>query len=287
MNPRLAMLLAAALWSTSGLLVKLISMDAVSLAGWRSGIAAVTLLAIARGNGIRVGVPRGALSWTAAVSYAAILFLFVAATKVTAAANVIFLQYTAPIYVLLLEPLFLKTRYRMRDFGFVALAVGGMSLFFLGRIEAGDWRGNAMALGSGFAFGLFALLARSRHQDDSARWQGVVWGNWVLFVAMVLFFLIGPQRMSWPRGLPETAGVLFLGLLQIGCAYALFTYAISKLSALETMLIAMLEPILNPIWVYLGTGESPSRWALLGGSIILCTVAARTWVEGRKMKEEG
>ncbi|MBI4455773.1 MAG: DMT family transporter [Acidobacteria bacterium] len=286
-RPIVAMILTALLWSTSGWLIKVISMDAVSMAGWRSGIAGLTLLLIARACKIPVGLPRDGLCWLAAVFYAVILFLFVAATKVTAAANVIFLQYTAPIYVLLLEPIFLKTRFRFRDAGFVGLAVVGMSLFFLGRIEVGDWRGNAMALGSGMAFGAFALIARSQHENDRARWQAVILGNFVLFAAMLLFFLCSPARMSWPGGKLQTAGLLFLGLFQIGCAYALFTYAISKISALETMLLAMLEPILNPVWVYLGTREIPSPWAFWGGALILGAVVGRTWLEARVSKFHG
>lgn len=280
------MILASILWSTSGLLIKVISMDAVSLAGWRSAIAGLTLLLIARAGRIATGFPRDRLSWVAAVIYALILLLFVAATKITAAANVIFLQYTAPIYVLLLEPVFLKTRLRFRDCAFVALALLGMSLFFVGKVEVGNWRGNVMALGSGLAFALFSLISRSRHGDDRARWQAVVWGNFVLFAAMWLFFLGEPQRMSWPVTAADAAGLLFLGVVQIGFAYALFTYAISQISALETMLLAMLEPILNPLWVYFGTGEVPSPRAIWGGVLILGTVAARTWLEPRRRDAE-
>lgn len=273
------MLLTALLWSTSGLLIKVIAIDAVPLAGWRSGIAALTLWIIARVLGIRVGVPTDALSWLAVVCYALILFLFVAATKMTAAANVIFLQYTAPVYVLILEPLFLGTRFRLRDVLFVGLALAGMSLFFLGRMEAGDWRGNTMALASGMAFGLFALMVRFRHDNDAARWQAVVWGNLVLFGVTPFLLLIRPTSSMLPASFPEVMGVVFLGVVQIGLAYALFSYAIAYLSALEATLIAMLEPVLNPLWVYLGTGEAPSQWAILGGALIVGAVTARTWLE--------
>ena len=283
----LAMLVAALFWSTSGLLIKVISLDALSLAGWRSGIAGITLLVIARAVGIRVGIPYDLRSWLAAVCYALILLLFVAATKMTTAANAIFLQYTAPVYVLVLEPAFLGTRFRWRDAGFVALAMAGMSLFFLGRIGAGDWRGNIAALASGVAFGLFALLTRAAQQNSRGRWEGVVWGNFLLLAGMIAFFLAGSAFFSGPTSVPlprsgsEVAGVLFLGIVQIGCAYALFMYSILRLPALETMLFAMLEPVLNPVWVYLGTGEAPSRWALLGGALIIGSVTTRTWLEQR------
>lgn len=276
------MLAAALLWSTSGLLVKVIAIDAIPLAGWRSAIAGVTLWLIARALHVRIGIPADATSWLAVICYGAILFLFIAATKITAAANVIFLQYTAPIYVLVFEPVFLGTRFRLRDLLFVSLALLGMSLFFVGRMESGDWRGNAMALASGMAFAAFALLVRRRHDDDAARWQAVVWGNLVLFGLTLLFLLLDPAPTMFPASLQESLGVLFLGVIQIGLAYAFFSYAISHLSALEATLIAMLEPVLNPVWVYLGMGEEPSRWAILGGALIIGAVSWRTVMELRR-----
>lgn len=278
----LAMLAAASLWSTSGLLVKVIAINAVPLAGWRSAIAGLTLWLIARALHIRIGIPADATSWLAVICYGAILFLFIAATKITTAANVIFLQYTAPIYVLVFEPVFLGTRFRLRDLFFVFLALLGMSLFFVGRADLGDWRGNTMALASGMAFAAFALLVRRRHSDDTARWQAVVWGNLVLFGLTFLFLLLHPAPRMFPASLQESLGVLFLGVIQIGLAYAFFSYAISHLFALEATLIAMLEPVLNPVWVYLGTGEAPSRWAIFGGALIIGAVSCRTAMELRR-----
>jgi drug/metabolite transporter (DMT)-like permease len=269
------------LWSTGGLFIKVISLDAVSLAGWRSGVAALALFTLARIRGHRLGVPRRALAWVAAVSYALILLLFVCATKLTTAANAIFLQYTAPIYVLLLEPVLLKTRFRARDLVFVGVALAGMLLFFTGRIEAGDWLGNALALTSGAFFAVFALAVRSRHDDAAARWQAVAYGNVILFVALALYTLATPARFARPSTGAEAAGLVYLGVVQIGVAYALFAYAISKLTALESTLVGMIEPVLNPVWVFLGTGERPSSWAFLGAALIVGSVATRAVVASR------
>ena len=275
------MVLAALFWSTSGLLIKVISLDAVSIAGWRSLCAGIALMLIARALRVRIGVPRSLHSWSTVACYALILLLFVAATKLTTAANAIFLQYTAPAYVLLLEPVFLHTRFKLRDLGFVAFALGGMSLFFVGKMQSGSLRGNLLGLASGIAFAIFALLIRSRHDDERARWQAVIWGNFVLFAATFLWRLTQGSGLSWPEGRAQLLGVLFLGVVQIGIAYAFFTYAIAHLSALEGTLVAMLEPVLNPVWVYLGTGEAPSHWAIIGGSLIIGTVAVRSLFEGR------
>jgi drug/metabolite transporter (DMT)-like permease len=288
MRAVLAMVVAAVLWSTGGLFIKVISLDAVSLAGWRSGIAAVALFAIARTRGHKVGVPRDPLSWLAAIAYAHILLLFVCATKLTTAANAIFLQYTAPMYVLLLEPLLLKTRFRARDLAFVGVAVAGMLLFFTGRIEAGGWLGNALALASGAFFAVFALAVRSRHDDAGARWTAVAYGNVVLCIGVALYFLgsglsglATPAVFAWPATTAESVGIAYLGVVQIGVSYALFAYAISKLSALESTLIGMIEPVLNPVWVFFGTGERPTPWAFLGAALIVGSVAARAAVASR------
>jgi drug/metabolite transporter (DMT)-like permease len=280
------MVAAAVLWSTGGLFIKVISLDAVSLAGWRSGVAAVTLFALARTRGHSLELPRHPLSWLAAVAYAHILLLFVCATKLTTAANAIFLQYTAPMYVLLLEPLLLKTRFRARDLAFVGVALGGMLLFFAGRIEAGDWLGNVLALTSGVFFAVFALAIRSRHDDAAARWQAVAYGNVVLFVGVALYELATPATFAWPASAREAAGIAFLGVVQIGVSYALFAYAISKLSALESTLVGMIEPVLNPVWVFLGTGERPTPWAFLGAALIVGSVATRAFVAGRERGED-
>jgi DME family drug/metabolite transporter len=281
MHAILAMVVAAVLWSTGGLFIKVISLDALPLATWRSAIAALTLFALAAWRGHRVGLPRTPAAWLAAVSYSFILVLFVAATKLTTAANAIFLQYTAPMYVLLLEPVLLKTRFRARDLVFVAVALGGMGLFFVGRLEAGNWLGNAMALASGLFFAVFALAVRARHDDAGARWQAVTVGNALLCLGVLAYVALSPAEFAWPGSPAEAAGLAYLGVIQIGVSYALFAYAISKLSALESTLIGMIEPVLNPVWVFFGTGERPSNWAFLGAALIVGSVAARALVASR------
>jgi drug/metabolite transporter, DME family len=268
----LAMVGAALLWSTGGLFLKIVHIDPLSKSALRS---------IAAARRIRVRPPRDARSWFGVSVYALVMLLFVCANNLTTAANAIFLQYTAPIYVLILEPVFLGTKFRARDLGFVAVALVGMALFFVGHLEAGGMTGNVLALGSGVCLALLFLVARSQREDENGRWQAVTFGN-VLLCAMVgLYFLVAPAGFEWPSTSGETAAIVFLGVVQIGISYALFAFAISGISALEATLLGMLEPLLNPVWVFLGTGERPSEWALVGAALIIASIVARAVLEQR------
>ncbi|MBI4446367.1 MAG: DMT family transporter [Acidobacteria bacterium] len=274
------MILAAIFWSTSGLLIKVISLEAVPLAAWRSLVAGLTVYFIARARGASLKLPVSSLEWWIVASYAVNLLLFVSATKLTAAANAIFLQYTAPVYVLIFEPLVFRTRLKRRDVLMVTVAVFGMSLFFYGKLESGSQIGNLLALASGVVFACFAVLMRLRHHQEASTWSALVWGNFLLFAAGAVYGLIS-SKIFWPTAPGDLLGVLFLGTVQIGIAYALFAFAITRISALEAILLGMLEPLLNPVWVYLGTGEVPSAGALVGGMIILGAIFLRGWMQHR------
>src|SRR5437588_7846288 len=154
--PILFVLAAALLWSTGGLFIKATPLGALELSFGRSLLAAITVALLTR----REGFGLSPLTLVAAALYAALLLLFVVANKLTTAANAIFLQYTAPVYVLLLEPLFYKEKFRRRDFTTVAACVAGMSLFFVGKLRPEDVSGNLLALASGVCFALFFLLLR-------------------------------------------------------------------------------------------------------------------------------
>src|SRR5260370_37966534 len=155
-SPLLLVLGAAILWSTGGLFIKATSLSAFELSFGRSLLAAITIAIVTRREGF--GLNR--VSAITSILYAALLLLFVLATKLTTAANAIFLQSTAPVYVLILQPLFYQARFRRRDFITVAACVGGMTLFFVGKLRPQDVNGNLLALASGVCFALFFLLLR-------------------------------------------------------------------------------------------------------------------------------
>ncbi len=277
----LAVLAAAILWSTGGLFIKAVSLDAFGLTMWRSLLAAIAIAVLMR-TGIPNPLRANWLEWALAISYALMLVLFVLATKLTTAANAIFLQYTAPLYVLVLGPLLLDERPSRNDLACVAVAFAGMALFFVGRIEADDLWGNVSALASGMSFAVFLTLLRHRGCRTGTRPRSMVLGNLLLVAAMIPLNIGRAEWGAFTPGLGDAAGLVFLGVIQIGLAYVLFGFGIAHVHALEASLIGMLEPVLNPVWVFLFLGETPGWWAVLGGAVIIAAVGTRAYLAERR-----
>ncbi|MCB0012292.1 MAG: DMT family transporter, partial [Anaerolineales bacterium] len=242
-------------FSTSGVLIKLSSWPALALNGGRSFVAALFFLAV-------VGRPK--TKWTpikvgGAVAYVATLLTFVMATQLTTAANAVFLQFTAPIWVALLSIWLLKEMPRRSDLIFMVIVLLGMGLFFADELTPAGMTGNLIAIFSGICFA-FMLTLLSKERTGSPL-EIVLLGN-------ILSGLVGlpsllQQRWEWR----EVLIILVLGLFQLGFPFLLYTVALRRLRALEIMLIQSLEPILNPIWVYLVVAELPTPMALLGSAI--------------------
>ena len=277
-SPLLLVLAAAIIWSSGGLFIKWTTLSGLELSFGRSLLAAITVALFTRREGF--GLNR--ITLIASVLYAALLLLFVLATKETTAANAIFLQYTAPLYVLVLEPIFYKEKFRQRDRITVIFCVIGMSLFFVGKLRPQDVTGNLLALASGICFAAYFLLLRHPSARAVNRASSVIYGN--LLVVLV----------AAPAGLPALAtitlhdalSVIYLGVVQIGVAYTLFTLGMARgIRSLDAGIVGYIEPVLNPVWVFLVIGERPSRWALIGGAIIVGAVVVHTTLkakEGRK-----
>ncbi len=266
-----AVLLAAILWSTGGVFIKWVSLDAIGVTMWRSLFAGITI-ALVSGVGFGVLVRASKFEWAVALSYATMLLFFVIATKLTTAANAIFLQYTAPLHTLWLSQLLLRERPIRGELACLAVAFGGMALFFVGRFEASDTLGNLSALLSGFAFGLFFTLLRRPECTVATRPRAMILGNAGLTVVAVAIILARGTEEAFAPGIGDVAALLFLGVVQIGLAYVVFSYGIARVRALEAGLIGMLEPVLNPLWVFIVLSETPGWWAVAGGAIIIAAV---------------
>jgi drug/metabolite transporter, DME family len=275
--PLLFVLAAAILWSTGGLFIKWVQISGLALSFGRSLSAAITIALFTRREGF--GLNR--ISALTSVLYAALLILFVLATKKTTAANAIFLQYTAPVYLLIFEPIFYKEKFRLRDLITVGACVVGMSLFFVGKLRPEDVTGNILALSSGLCFASYLLLLRHSKARDVNRASAAIYGNLlVVLIAAPAGLAAIPEMTSH-----DALGTLYLGVVQIGVAYTLFTIAMARgVRSLDAGIIGYIEPILNPIWVFLIIGERPSNWALMGGAIIIAAVIAHMLVEARSAR---
>jgi drug/metabolite transporter (DMT)-like permease len=269
LRSRLLVLAAAALWSTAGAAIKLCALSPWQIASGRSLVAAAAL-ALLLPTGRRLPSRRG---WGVAVAYAATVVLFVLANKATTAANAIFLQDTAPLWVLLLSAPLLGERPARGELAAVPLFLLGLSLFFVDQLAPGQAGGNALALASGVAFALCILGLRAVGGEGDAV---LVWGNVLAGAVGLLPALGGPA----PRPV-DLALLLFLGVFQLALAYAAFSRGLRHVPAVEASLLILLEPVLNPVWTFLFTGERPGPWALVGGGVILLATAWRTVLGAR------
>lgn len=270
LSPILCVVAAVLLWSTGGVFIKATALSALEISFGRSLLAALTVALLTRREGFGIN----AVTTVAAVLYAGMLLLFVVATKLTTAANAIFLQYTAPIYLLLFEPILYRERLRAPDLIVVTVCVAGMSFFFAGKLRPEDVSGNIAALGSGLCFAFFTLLLRHPEARRVNRASSVVYGNLLLTVAMTPFIVAGAGRTPT---FMDAASVAYLGVVQIGLAYTLFTQGIARgVRSLDAGIVGYFEPVLNPLLVFLFIGERPASGALLGGALIVAAVAFHT-----------
>ena len=264
---------AALFWSSAGVLVKWVDLGPMEIAGWRSLICGAALW-------LFMGRPRLGLSkanLAVAVSYCGAMICFIVATKWTSAANAIMLQFTSPIYVALLAPRVLKEPTRWWDWLTIGLGLSGMSLFFLDQLSAQGMWGNVFASCSGiFLAWLFIMM---RHQKAAQPSHGVILGN-------VLTAVIGlPFMLQTLPSVESSLGLIYLGVFQLALGYYLCSLAIVHLTAVESLLICMVEPILNPVWVFLIIGEAPQAFALAGGLLVLAATTFRG-VWGARLKPQ-
>ncbi len=263
------LVLVALLWSSSGLLIKIINWQAFSILSARSMLAALVFLVYLwplnfRWTGLQIA---------GALAYACTQLFFIMGTKLTTAANAIFLQYTAPLYIALFGYWFLGERPRRADWLSMLAIFAGMLLFFGDDLSFDSLYGNIISILSGVAMAVFVLCMRK--QKDGAPANTILLGN-LLGVFIGLPFLL-QETFS-----PSSLGIiLYLGIFQIGLSLILYSIAIKHVPALESMLILTIEPILNPIWVFLVLGEVPGQLALLGGILVLGAVTARAIIGAR------
>ena len=258
------LVLAGALWSLGGLLIKSIPWPPMAISGLRGGIAALVIYLFSRDSKITFSKSK----IIAACFYALVVTLFVMANKLTTAGNAILLQYTAPVYVALFGYMFLGERSSIVDWVTIIILLIGLALFFVDDLTLDGFTGNIFAVFSGMSFAALTLLLR-KQKDDSPS-DSVFLGN-------ILTLIIGIPVISTGISLEmkPVILILILGIFQLGIPYILYTTAIKYVTALDAIIFPIIEPILNPILVFLILGETLGPWSLLGGTIVLGGVLGR------------
>lgn len=270
MNHKKAILLTcitALMWSLAGLNIKMIAWTPYAIAGGRSLIALLLLTPLVL-NGQKGTVNRHTIG--GAFCYAAFNYCFVASTKLTTAANAIMLQYTAPIYVALLSWAFLKERVTKADLISMTFVFGGMLLFFMDQAGGGSAVGNGIAVFNGITFAGLSIFLRLQKAGSPV--MSMYIGNAIAAVVGIPFII--------QAGIPDKNSLFFLLIHggMVALSYVLYAKASTGLSALETVIIPIIDPVMNPVWVFLTLREKPGALSLLGAAVVLCSVTLRvTW----------
>ena len=265
------LLIAALCWSLAGVLFKYVAWSGLAAGAGRGLIAALFLLAVSwrslrfTWSPVQIG---------AAVAYAACTVLFALANKLTTAANAILLQYTAPVWVALLGAWLLREHPKRGDWATIVVVLGGLGLFLYDGLQLGQLTGVLIAIASGVGFAVMTILLRK--QKDGSALESIILGNLICFT-IGLPALVAAPALS----VPGWSALLVLGIVQLGFSYLLYSRAIKHVTALEAVLIPVLEPVLNPLWVMLTLGERPSPLSLLGGAIVLGAVTIRAIISIR------
>jgi len=267
------LVIASVLWSIGGVFIKLVEWNPVAIAGARSGIAAIVMMIYMRRPVTRLGK----FKLLGGCSYALLVMLFVTANKLTSSANAIFLQNTAPIWIALFSRWFLKERIERYDWVTIVVVMMGMTLFFIGDLNSGNIKGNFIAVLSGIAMAGVVIFLKLQKEDSPL--EMTVVGNIITFIIAIPFFFISVPNLR------SILGLLILGVFQLGISYIFYTTAIKYVSTVEAILIPILEPLLNPVWVFWGTGEAPSVYAVLGGALVIITITIRCLYHQRKMSK--
>lgn len=264
----LMMAICAALWSISGIFIKLISWSPLLIAGTRSIIAAAVLGVFMLYRRVPLTICKYSIG--AGIGLSACCIFFVIANKYTTAANAIVLQYAAPVFILLMNAFIFKQKLRKTEVIVVAITMIGITLFFFDQLSPGNIIGNIFAIIAGIFLALMFVMVGQGGDDDSIRMTGILLAHFLCAAVGIPLGLIGTTGATEM----EILYIVILGIFQLGIPYVLYAVASKDCSPLACSLISMLEPLLNPVWVAIFVGEMPGVFALFGAVIIIGIV---TW----------
>jgi len=270
----LYIILSAVLLSTGGVLLKYVDLKPMEIAGARAIVSSIVVFAYVR-------KPKFTFSKaqiTGAISYSMMVIGFIAANKLTTAANAIVLQYTSPIWVAILSYFILKEKIHFYDVMSIAFIIAGMVLVFFDDVGGGNIKGDIIAIISGIFLAIVTISLR--FQKDESPVETTLLGH-LLTAFIGIFFLWGVHF-----SITDLIGILLLGIFQLGISYILYSEAIKHVNAIEASVLMFIEPILNPVWVYLAFGEKPGSLALIGCLIVLSTILVRSVIASRANRQD-
>lgn len=276
----LLMAMCACLWSISGIFIKWISWSPFLIAGGRSLISAMVLGGFMLATKIKISVCKFSLG--AGISLAVSFLCFVSANKLTTAANAIVLQYTSPIFILIISALFLHQKIRRKELAVVCITAIGIVLFFLDQLSPGNIAGNILGILAGILLSIMFVLVGLAGDNDSVRMSAILFAHTLTALIGVPIGLLFTSSFS----APEVWCILILGVFQLGIPYILYAIAAKDCSPLACSLIGMLEPLLNPIWVLIFDGETPGFFACIGAMAVISALTIWCVSESRSEKNE-
>lgn len=258
------MLLCAALWSIAGIFIKLIPWNSIVIAGIRSLIAGAVMFVYMRYK--RIGFTADRRSMLGGLALCCTLTCFVAANKLTTAANSIVLQFTAPMFIVVFSVLFLKKKFSRSDIFAVVLTMLGISLFFFDQLTPGHLLGNCVAIVAGMALAGYYMSLEGA--SESERMSAILMAHGLTFCVSIPFIALEPPEL----GAAPVICIFILGVVQLGIPYVLLGRASGSCPPLACSLLGAVEPLLNPVWVFIFDGEAPGMWALIGGVVVVVTI---------------
>lgn len=264
----LLMVICAVLWSIGGIFIKLISWSPLLIAGVRSLIAAAVVGSYMFYKKTPIKICKYSIG--AGIGLSGCCICFVVANKLTTAANAIVLQYSAPVFILIISALIFQQKLRKKEIMAVAGTMFGIVLFFFDQLSPGNILGNFIAILAGIFLAVMFVMVGQGGNDDSIRMSGILFAHLLTAVIGIPVGIMGTVSVS---GM-EIFYILILGIFQLGIPYVLYGIASRECPPLACSLIGMLEPLLNPVWVFIFAGEAPGIFALVGAIVIIGVV---TW----------
>lgn len=258
------MLICAALWSVAGIFIKLIPWNGFAVAGMRSLIAGLTIAAYMLITRRRYILSRRTV--IGGIMTAGVYTCFTVANKLTTAANAIVLQFTCPVFIVILSAIFLKQKIRKNDLAVVIATLAGIALFFFDQLKPGYILGNFVAIAAGMFMAVMFILVGNMEGDE--RFSTITNGQFLTFFVGLPFIIATKPEFT----AAATASILVLGVFQLGISYILYVKSTQYCPPLACCLLGALEPLLNPVWVLIFDGERPGVWALIGGIIVVVSI---------------